>query len=82
MEETLVLSHMKNSHKKTIVLLDAHAIIHRAYHGMPDFRNSKGEPTGALYGICTMLLRIKELFSPEYVFACYDLPKPTFRHEE
>lgn len=72
---------MKNSHKKTIVLLDAHAIIHRAYHGMPDFRNSKGEPTGALYGICTMLLRIKELFSPEYVFACYDLPKPTFRHE-
>lgn len=72
---------MKHTHKKTIVLLDAHAIIHRAYHGMPDFKNSKGEPTGALYGICTMLLRIKELFNPEYVFACYDLPKPTFRHE-
>jgi len=67
--------------KKKIVLLDAHAIIHRAYHGMPDFASSSGEPTGALYGICTMLFRIIETFRPYGIIACYDLPGGTFRHE-
>ena len=66
--------------KKRIVLLDAHAIIHRAYHALPDFVSSKGEPTGALYGVCTMLLRIGAELRPDYMIAAYDLPKPTFRH--
>lgn len=66
--------------KKRIVLLDAHAIIHRAYHALPDFASSKGEPTGALYGVCTMLLRIGAELRPDYMIAAYDLPKPTFRH--
>lgn len=70
---------MKNN-TKTIVLLDAHAILHRAYHGMPTFATSDGRPTGALYGFITMTLRIKETLKPDYVIACYDLPKPTFRH--
>ena len=43
---------------KTLVLLDVHAIIHRAYHALPEFATSKGEPTGALYGLSTMLLKI------------------------
>jgi DNA polymerase I len=68
------------THKKRIVLLDAHAIIHRAYHALPDFASSTGEPTGALYGVCTMLLRIGAELKPDYMIACYDLPKPTFRH--
>ena len=70
----------KNS-KKRLVLLDAHAIIHRAYHAMPDFSNSKGEPTGALYGISAMLMKIATDLKPDYIVACYDLPQKTFRHE-
>ena len=66
---------------KTLVLLDAHAIIHRAYHALPDFATSKGEPTGALYGLSTMLLKIIADLKPDYIVACYDLPKPTYRHE-
>lgn len=66
---------------KTFVLLDVHAIIHRAYHALPDFATSKGEPTGALYGLSTMLLKIITELKPDYIFACYDLPKPTYRHE-
>lgn len=66
---------------KTLVLLDAHAILHRAYHALPDFSSPTGEPTGALYGVTTMLLRIIEDFKPEYIAACYDLPEPTYRHE-
>lgn len=71
---------MKSKPKK-LVLLDAHAIIHRAYHALPDFSSSKGEPTGALYGLCTMLIKIINDLSPDYIAACYDLPSPTHRHE-
>jgi len=69
------------SFSKRLVLLDTHAIIHRAYHALPDFATSKGEPTGALYGLCLMLFSIIEKFHPDYIVAAYDLPKPTYRHE-
>ncbi|MBY0110922.1 hypothetical protein K2Y00_02875 [Patescibacteria group bacterium] len=71
----------KSTNKKKLVLLDAHAIIHRAYHALPDFTSPKGEPTGALYGLSSMLLRIMQDLKPDYIAACYDLPKPTVRHE-
>lgn len=66
---------------KRLVLLDTHAIIHRAYHALPEFSNSRGEPTGALYGLATMLFKIITELEPSYIVACYDLPKKTFRHE-
>ncbi len=71
----------KKHAKKRLVLLDAHAIIHRAYHALPEFSSSTGEPTGALYGIATMLFKLIEDFAPDYIVACYDLPQKTFRHE-
>ncbi len=67
--------------KKKLVLLDAHAIIHRAYHALPDFMNSQGQSTGAIYGVSTMLFKIITELNPDYIVACYDLPKKTFRHE-
>ncbi|MES2930428.1 MAG: DNA polymerase [Patescibacteria group bacterium] len=71
----------KTADKKRLVLLDSHAIIHRAYHARPEFMNSKGEPTGAIYGLATMLFKIITELKPDYIIACYDLPKKTFRHE-
>jgi DNA polymerase-1 len=71
----------KKHAKKRLVLLDAHAIIHRAYHALPEFSSSTGEPTGALYGVVTMLFKLIEDFHPDYIVACYDLPQKTFRHE-
>ena len=71
---------MTKSKKKTIVLLDAHAILHRGYHAMAGFATRAGKPTGALYGFITMVLRIYEDIKPDYIAACFDLPKPTFRH--
>ncbi len=67
--------------KKRLVLLDAHAILHRAYHALPDFSSSKGEPTGALYGLASMLIKIVADLKPDFIVAAYDLPKPTYRHE-
>ena len=71
----------KKTEKKRIVLLDTHAIIHRAYHALPEFTGPTGAPTGALYGLVAMLLKIITDLKPDYIAACYDLPKPTIRHE-
>jgi DNA polymerase-1 len=67
-------------HTKRLVLLDAHAILHRAYHALPDFTSHTGEPTGGLYGFVTMVLKIADELKPDYIVACFDLPEPTHRH--
>lgn len=66
--------------KKRLVVLDTHAILHRAYHALPDFSSSRGEPTGALYGVVSMITRIIADLKPDYIIAAYDLPGPTYRH--
>ncbi len=71
----------KKDKKTRLVLLDSHAIIHRAYHALPEFTGPDGEPTGALYGLSSMLLRIMSELKPDYVVAAYDLAGPTVRHE-
>lgn len=70
----------KKKHTKRLVLLDSHAILHRAFHAIPDFTTSQGEPTGALYGLTTMLLKTIDELSPDYLIAARDLPGGTFRH--
>lgn len=64
-----------------VVLLDSHAILHRAYHAIPGLSSSKGEPTGALYGLTTMLLKAIDDLEPDYFIAARDLPGGTHRHE-
>jgi len=71
---------VKEKKKKTLVLLDSHAVLHRAFHALPSFTSPRGEPTGALYGFISMLLKIIKELKPDYLAACYDLPEPTFRH--
>ncbi len=66
--------------QKILVLLDAHAVLHRAFHALPKFTSPAGEPTGALYGFTAFLLKIIRELKPDYLVACYDLPEPTFRH--
>lgn len=71
---------MAENNRKILVLLDAHAILHRAFHALPDFTSPKGEPTGALYGFTALLIKVIRELKPDYIAAAYDLPKPTFRH--
>ncbi len=71
---------MASSKEKVLVLLDMHAILHRAYHALPNFYSPKGEPTGAVYGLTTFLLKAIRELKPDYLAACFDLPGPTFRH--
>ncbi|OGG57935.1 hypothetical protein A2853_03345 [Candidatus Kaiserbacteria bacterium RIFCSPHIGHO2_01_FULL_55_17] len=74
----------KEGEKKTaarLVILDSHAILHRAYHAIPDFSTSKGEPTGALYGLTATLLRAINDLKPDFIVATRDLPGKTNRHK-
>lgn len=70
----------ENALRKRLVILDTHAILHRAYHALPDFSSSKGEPTGGLYGLISMLIKIITELKPDYIVAAFDLPEPTHRH--
>ncbi len=65
----------------TLFLIDANSLIHRAYHALPPFTAPDGRPTGALYGLSNMLLRLLREDGPEYAAACFDRPEPTFRKE-
>ncbi|MEN9338513.1 MAG: hypothetical protein RI945_238 [Candidatus Parcubacteria bacterium] len=67
--------------KKRLVLLDSHALLHRAYHAMVGFSTYDGRPTGALFGFIKMILKIRDELKPDYVVACFDRKESTFRHE-
>ena len=68
---------------KRLVLIDGHAILHRAYHAFPTtLRTRKGEIVNAIYGFTRILLTILKELQPEYVAVAFDLPGPTFRHKE
>lgn len=72
----------KMKEKKRLVVLDSHAILHRAYHAIPDFSSSKGEPTGALYGLSSVILKLLNDLKPDYIVAARDLPGKTHRHDK
>lgn len=67
---------------KSLLLIDAHAMIHRAYHALPDTLTSKaGIPTNAIYGFFLIIQKVIADFQPSHVAICFDTPKPTFRKE-
>ncbi len=69
--------------KPLLVLFDAHALIHRAFHALPSLSASKtGEPTGAVYGFVLMLLKVLQDHRPTHLAIAFDRPTPTFRHLE
>jgi len=68
--------------RETLLLIDGHALVFRAFFAMPALTNSRGEMTNAAYGFTSMLLKVLGEHRPSYAIACFDPPGPTFRHEE
>ncbi len=70
--------------KEKLVLIDGHALIHRAFHALSraNLTSPNGEPTGAVYGFAVMLLNIFTKLKPDYIIVAFDTGKPTFRHRE
>src|SRR5215468_9282343 len=65
----------------TLVLVDGSSYLYRAFHALPDLRTARGEPTGALRGVLSMLRRIAEDEKPDYFAVVFDAPGKTFRDE-
>src|SRR6266568_81664 len=65
----------------TIILLDGNSLVHRAFHALPPLTNAKGELLNATYGFTMMLLKAMADLKPTHIAACFDTPRPTFRHK-
>lgn len=64
------------------MLIDGHAILHRAYHAYPPLTTSKGELVGAVYGFTSILLTVLARIKPQYIAVTFDKKAPTFRHKQ
>jgi len=65
----------------TLVLVDGSSYLYRAFHALPDLRNRRGEPTGAIYGVLNMLRKLLAEYKPEFTACVFDAKGPTFRDE-
>jgi DNA polymerase-1 len=66
---------------KKIYVIDAHSLIHQVFHALPPMSSPQGEPVGAVFGFSRDLFYLLEEKRPDYLFAAFDLPGKTFRHE-
>lgn len=65
-----------------LILVDGHAVIHRAFHALPPLTTRNGELVNAVYGFAGMIFKILDDLHPEYIAVAFDTPKPNFRHRE
>jgi len=65
-----------------LMLIDANSLLYRAFFALPPLENSQGQPTGAVYGLINMLMKLLEQYSVDYAVAAFDLPGPTKRSQE
>ncbi len=64
-----------------LVLVDGSSYLYRAFHALPPFSNSRGEPTGAVFGVLNMLNKFLKDYEPERIAVVFDAPGKTFRDE-
>lgn len=64
-----------------ILLVDGHSILNRAFYGLPDLTNSKGQHTNAVLGFVNIILKVLEEEKPTHFAVAFDVHKKTFRHE-
>ena len=69
------------SMREKIVLIDGHSILNRAFYGLPDLTNAEGLHTNAIYGFLSILFKILDEESPQYLTVTLDVHAPTFRHD-
>ncbi|MFN0073183.1 MAG: DNA polymerase I [Chloroflexota bacterium] len=65
-----------------LVLIDGHALVHRAFHAIPELTSPSGELVNAVFGFASMLVKVCADLKPRYLEAAFDTPVKTFRHTE
>ncbi|HUD21021.1 MAG TPA: DNA polymerase I [Candidatus Saccharimonadales bacterium] len=69
------------ANQEKILLLDANALVHRSFHALPPLTSPKGVQVNAVYGFANALLKAIKDEKPNYVVACFDAGKITFRND-
>jgi len=64
------------------LLVDGSSYLYRAFHALPELKNSRGEPTGAIYGVLNMLRRLATDYKAQARACVFDAKGKTFRDEE
>ncbi|MDH3559435.1 MAG: DNA polymerase I [Gammaproteobacteria bacterium] len=72
---------MNDKNTKPFVLVDGSSYLYRAFHALPPLTNSRGEPTGAVYGVINMLRSLVAEYQPEYMAVVFDARGKTFRDD-
>ena len=67
---------------KKIMILDGNSLLFRAFYALPPLKTKKGQYTNAVYGFLSMLYKLIDTYSPEYLCVAFDPEKPTFRHQQ
>ena len=65
---------------KLVILVDGSSYLHRAFHALPPLKTSKGEPTGAIYGVSNMIRKLIADYHPDNIAIVFDAKGKTFRH--
>ncbi len=66
---------------KPLILVDGSSYLFRAYHALPPLTNSKGQPTGAIYGVLNMLRKLLKDYQPTHIAVIFDSKSKNFRHK-
>ena len=66
---------------KTLLLVDGSSYLYRAFHAIGELRNSKGEPTNAIFGVLNMLRRLHKDIPADYSACIFDAKGKTFRDD-
>ncbi len=66
---------------KNLLLVDGSSYLYRAFHALPDLRNARNEPTGAIYGVLNMLQKLRKEMPADYIACVFDAKGKTFRDE-
>jgi len=65
--------------KPSLYIVDAMNFLFRAFHALPPLKTTKGTQTGAIYGLCQMILKIEREQKPTHLCVAYDAPGENFR---
>ena len=72
---------MTDSKKPPFILVDGSSYLFRAFHGLPPLTNSKGQDTGAIYGVVNMLKSLIRQYNPTHMAVIFDAKGKTFRDD-
>ena len=70
---------MNRTSSQLLLLVDGSSYLYRAYHALPPLNNSRGEATGAIYGVVNMLRTLCREYHPDYLAVVFDAKGKTFR---